>query len=106
MAMFDTELDGSPVAQGEIEDTRWRVDLWAGCAPSSPSATIHEITAPDTYSADLSATLMHGTAFADGDSVYTPYVWHLVAGKEYRVNVRFVTNGNTRERWFKVRARK
>lgn len=106
MAMFDTELDGSPVAQSEYEDTRWRVDLWGGSAPSAPTATIQEITAPDTYGADLSATLMHGSAFADGDAVYTPFVWHLVAGKEYRINVRFTASGNVRERWFRVRARK
>lgn len=106
MAMFDTEFDGSPVVQGEYENTRWRCDLWAGAAPSSPSATIHEITAPDTYGPDLSATLMSGSALADGDTVYTPAIHDLVAGKEYRVNVRFTCAGNLRERWFRVRARK
>jgi hypothetical protein len=106
MAMFDTELDGSPVVQSEYEDTRWRVDLWAGAAPSAPTCTIHEITGPDTYGADLASTLMHGSAYADGDTIYTPFVFDLTAGKEYRINVRFTSGGNTRERWLRVRARK
>jgi hypothetical protein len=105
MAMFDTEFDGSPVVQGVNEDTRWRCDLWAGCAPTAPTCTIQEVTGPDAYGADLSGTLMNGSAFVEGDTIYTPFIRSLVAGKVYRVNVRFVSAGNTRERWFRVRAR-
>jgi hypothetical protein len=103
--MFDTEFDGSPVVQSAYENTRWKCDLWAGCAPSAPACTIHEITGPDAYGPDLSATLMTGSAFVEGDAVYTPFIRSLVAGKVYRVNVRFTSAGNTRERWFRVRAR-
>lgn len=106
MAMFDNELDGSPVVQSEYEDTRWRIDLWDGCAPSTPTCLIDEITGPDTYSSDLTTTLMHGSAFVDGDAIYTSFVYHGVAPKEYRVRVRFTTAGNLRERWFRIRMRK
>lgn len=105
MAMFDTEFDGSPVVQSVNEVTRWRCDLWDGAQPSAPSCIIREITGPDTYSADQSGTLLQGGAFVDGDTVYTPFVRSLVAGREYRVDVRFTSNGNQRERWFRVRAR-
>jgi hypothetical protein len=104
MAMFDTELDGSPVVQSVYEDTRWRVDLWPGCAPSSPTVQVLEITALDTYT-DVTSTRAHGTAQVDGDVFYTPYVYQLEAGKEYRVNCRFTTNSNVRERWFRIRGR-
>lgn len=105
MAMFDTEFDGSPVVQSVFENTRWRCDLWAGAQPSSVSATIHEVTGPDTYGGDLSGSLMTGSALVDGDTIYTPFIHTLVAGKMYRVNVRFLTAGNTRERFFRLRAR-
>lgn len=106
MAMFDTELDGSPVAQSEYEDRRWRIDLWPGAQPSTPTCTIHEITGVDIYGSDLSATKMHGNASVDGDTIYTPFVFVLNAPKEYRVNVRFTSGGNVMERWFRVKARK
>ena len=105
MPMFDTELDGSPVAQSTYEDTRWRVDLWANAAPSSPTVQVLEITGPDTYT-DVTGTRSHDSPVVDGDVFYTSFIYQLEAGKEYRVNCRFTSGGNARERWFRIRARK
>lgn len=101
--MFDTELDGSPVAQSVYESTRWRVDLWPGCAPATPTVTVWQITGPDTYT-DVTGSRATGAAAVDGDVFYTPFIT-VVAGIDYRVNCRFTSAGNTRERWFRIRGR-
>jgi hypothetical protein len=52
--------------------------------------------------ADVTATVLSGSAAAVGDVITTPKMQSLTLGHVYRIEVKFTCGGNTFECWFEV----
>ena len=75
-----------------------------GSSPSSVSVALWDITAA-TWT-DVSTTKLSGSPSATGDVITTPLVTGLTAGSTYRLEIKFVTGGNTLEAYAVIQAEK
>ena len=94
--MITRQIKESPLAQGEDEQIAYSLTTtpW-GSTPSSVSVVIKSL--PDLT--DTSATNLSGSASVDGDVITTPKVISLVAGTQYRLEIKFTCSGNIFEAW-------
>jgi hypothetical protein len=53
---------------------------------------------------DVTSTVLSGTASASGDVITCPVMQSLTAGKLYRLEIQFVTGGNTLEAYAIIQA--
>ncbi len=80
----------SPMPQGPGEIVAYLLTTtpW-GSSPTSPVVTIKQ------NGLDITSDVTSGSASVSSDVVTTPLIQNLTAGKEYRIEVLFVTGGNT-----------
>jgi hypothetical protein len=93
-------LEG-PQCQGKDERIRYHLDVgqWAFW-PTDLSAKIYTIAGTD-----VTDTKMSGTCYlVDATTIALPYISHLTAGEQYRVEVKFTEGGNTYEAFFIIQA--
>ena len=89
----------SPLYQGEDEQVVYILTTtpWAS-DPSSPVVTIK-----DDDGEDVTADFTSGSASASGDVITTPTILDLVAGTQYRLEIKFTVDGNVLEAWADLR---
>ena len=91
--------------QGQGEDERVAYSLtttpW-GTLPSSPVVKIYDITSGART--DVSSTCLSGSASVVDNVVLTPLVIALTAGRLYRMEIKFVSGGNTFEPYVEIAA--
>jgi len=84
------EFVESPLYQGQDEKIRYTLTTtpW-GSSPSIPAVTIY-----DQFGTNLSSTNLSGDPSIVGDVITTPFVLSLIAGKRYRLEIKFTAGGN------------
>ena len=89
----------SPIYQGEDEQIAYTLTTtpWAS-SPTSPAVVIK-----DAAGADVTSTYASGSANASGDIITTSTILSLVAGAQYRLEIKFTVNGNVLEAWADLR---
>ena len=89
------KIKESPLRQGVDEQIAYALTTtpW-GSSPSSVAVVVK-----DNNDADVSANCLSGSASVSGDVITTPVVKSLVAGKRYRLEIRFTVSGNICEAW-------
>ena len=82
----------SPMNQspGEIVAYLLTTTPW-GSSPTSPAVTIKQ------NGLDVTSDVTSGAASVASDVITTPLIQSLTAGKAYRIEIQFVTGGNTFE---------
>lgn len=90
------------LGQGVDESIVYTIDSspWGG-APVSPTAVIKD--EQDSFS-DVTVDVATGTASANGDTILSPEIHSLIAGKIYRVEIAYTSGGNTLEIFFRIKA--
>ncbi len=103
MADSSRETRESPREQGVDEQINYKIDTvpWGG----SPSAVV--VVVKDVYDNhnDVTGTVTTGSPSVTGDEITLPKIRNLVAGKRYRVEVKFTSNGNVLEPYFFINAK-
>lgn len=92
------KIKESPWYQGEDEQIAYTIDTspWGG----SPSSLTVVLKDGDT---DVSGTKLSGSASAASDTITTPVVQSLTAGKKYRLEVKWTDgNSNVLEAWGEI----
>ena len=94
--MINRQVKESPITQGEDEQIAYTLTTtpW-GSTPSSVSVVIK--TVPGLT--DTSATNLTGSASVASDVITTPVIKSLVAGQQYRLEIKFTSSGNVFEAW-------
>lgn len=93
------EVIEGPVPQGEDERIAWTVDI----ADFGNTPTNIAVVAKDEDGADVTATVMTGSASATTTTITLPVLHSLTAGVQYRIEVKFdVARGDTLEGYFVV----
>lgn len=89
----------SPVFQGVDERIAYRLDTtkWGSAVPTSPAVALY-----DSAFVDVTATYMTGSPSASGLFITCPALHSLVAGAQYRMEIKFVKDGNTLESWVDI----
>jgi PKD repeat protein len=91
--MSRREVIGGTRVQGVDESIVYALDTTAwGGSPSSPAVTAEDMTASD---ADVTSTVLSGSASASGNIVTLPALGSLTAGHQYRIKIAFEISGNT-----------
>ena len=87
------EFRESPWEQGADEARDYTLDTapWGG-SPSSPVVTVY-----DADGEDVSEYVLTGSASVSGDTITTPVVGGLAAGREYRLEIMFTVEGRVEE---------
>ena len=87
------EFRESPWEQGADEKRDYVLDTspWGG-SPSSPTVAVYD----EGYD-DVSEQTLVGSASVSGDTITTPVVKGLGAGRTYRLEIKFVVDGRTEE---------
>ncbi len=91
------EIVESPVAQGVEEIIAYTLDTaeWGG-TPTSPSVVVYDVT--DGGYDDVTSTVMPTNSPSVSDDVITLSALKLLTiESKYRIEVKFVTSGNTLE---------
>jgi len=90
------EFINSPVPQGEDETVYYRLTItpWGG-TPVSVAVKLYDVT--KGARTDVSSTKLSGAATVNGDMITTPGVTGLVEGHVYRLEIKFISSGNTLE---------
>ena len=102
MAAVSREFIQGRQVQGEDERIAYRVSTtpW-GSAPTSVVVVVKDVRA--SY-ADVTATNMTGSPSVVGDLITLPILHSLIAGKTYRIEVKFTSGGNVFEAYGHVQA--
>jgi len=90
------EFSNSPIEQGADELCAYRIDTvtWPGAGdPGTVSVVLKELPALT----DVSSTKLQGPPSVSGNVITTPVVKLLVAGTQYRLEVKWIKEGNTFE---------
>lgn len=89
--------------QGADEKIAYRLTTtpW-GSTPSSVVVKCYDITTGART--DVTSTNLSGSASVDGDVITCPILQTLTAGNTYRMEIQFVSGGNTWECFVVVRA--
>ena len=87
--------------QGEEERISYTLTTtpW-GSAPSDAAVKLYELAAGAW--ADVSATKLSGAPSVQGDVITCPLVLGLTAGNLYRLEIKFVSSGNTFEAYAEI----
>lgn len=87
------EVIESPWEQGadEVRDYVLDTTPWGG-SPSAPAVKLYD----EGYD-DVTATKLTGSASVNGNTIVTPFVTGLGAGRTYRLEIKFVVDGRTEE---------
>jgi hypothetical protein len=95
MRATDRRIVQSPLYQGVDEEIVYTLTTtpW-GSDPSSPSVVLK-----DADGDDVSDTYLDGLPSVAGDVISTPAVVDLVAGVQYRLEIKFTIDGNVVETW-------
>ena len=95
----DRRILESPIHQGEDEQIAYTLTTtpW-GSDPSSPALTIK-----DADGEDVTGDYTSGSASASGDVITMPTILDLVAGVQYRLEIKFTSGGNVLEAWAEMR---
>lgn len=82
------EVNESPRTQGIDESIGYILDTakWGG-SPSSPVVQLSDISA--LIEVDVSSTKLVGTPLASANTITTPRVTGLLAGRRYRMDIRW-----------------
>jgi hypothetical protein len=96
------EVQESPLVMGQDEKLTFTLTVtpW-GSSPSSVSVKVFDVT--DGGYTDVSSTVLNGSPAVDGDVITLPSVEDLVAGHVYRLEILFMSGGNTFECYAVVR---
>jgi hypothetical protein len=87
-------VSGSPEQQRPDERVAYQITIDTSYAsPSSPVCVLYDVT----NSTDVTSTKLSGSAAIVGQVLTTPLVIALVAGTDYRLELQFVSGGNTFE---------
>lgn len=88
------EFRESPWEQGADEERNYQLDTgpWGG-APSSPVVVVYD----EGDGEDISDLVLSGVASVSGDTIATPFVRGLVAGRVYRLEIQFTVEGRVEE---------
>lgn len=85
----------SPIHQGEDEQIAYTLTTTPFASdPSSPTVTIK-----DADGVDVTGDYTSGSAGVLGDVITTPTILDLVAGIQYRLEIKFTVSGNVEEAW-------
>lgn len=89
----------SPIYQGEDEQLAYALTTtpW-GSSPSTPVVTIKNAAGEDK-----TVDFTTGSASISGDVLTTPTILDLIAGAQYRLEIKFTVNGNVEEAWGDLR---
>ena len=98
------QVEETGLKQGADEQIAYTLTTtpW-GTSPSSVSVTAYDKS--NEY-ADVSSTVLSGSASATNDVITTPVVKSLTAGNDYRIEIKFTTGGNVMECYFELEARR
>jgi len=96
--MIKREINESPIQQGADERIAYLLTTtpW-GSSPSAPEVKLYSVNITTGAYTDVSTTNLTGTASATGDVITTPLVIGLSEGTRYRIEIKFVSGGNTFE---------
>ena len=97
------EVVQSPIEQGADEIIFYQITTtpWAS-SPSSPTVQVFDLS----DELDVTSTVMpSGSASVASDVITLPALRSLTSGEDYRVEVKFVAEGNTWEAFFVVKCR-
>lgn len=99
------QVQESKLYQGADEKLTYTLTTtpWGG-SPGSLVVKVYNIT--DGASTDVSSTVLVGSASASGDVITLPSLEALTAGLTYRVEIQWVSGGNTFEAYVIVEAEK
>ena len=98
------QITETGLKQGADEEIAYTLTTtpW-GDSPSSVSVTAYDMS--DSF-AVVTADILSGSASTTSTSVTTPVVLDLVAGHNYRIEIKFTTGGNVLECYFELEARR
>ena len=98
MKATDRTIRESPLYQGEDEIIAYQLTTtpWVS-TPAGPTVKIFSIL--HGVKTDTTVTNLSGAASVGGDIITTPLVTGLVAGTEYRLEIKWTSGGNTWEAW-------
>lgn len=86
--------------QGADEEIAYQLTTtnW-GSSPSSVSVKAYDMS--DSF-ADVTSTILSGSASVASDVITLPVVLDLTAGNKYRIEIMFTTGGNVLECYFEL----
>jgi hypothetical protein len=92
------EMNESGIGQGQDETLVYTLDVspW-GSGPASVQVKIYDTTG-GAYT-DMSTTMLTGAVSIAGDQITLPALSGVVAGHNYRLEVKFTIGSNTFEAW-------
>lgn len=100
--MSNREVAGGLRYQGEDERIIYSVDTSpAGGSPTAVGVAVFE---EGTWENVTSTVMPDGSPSVDGDVITLPVLIALTAGKTYRIEVKFTSEGNVLEHYIRVRA--
>ena len=96
------EVKESKLLQGADEKIAYQLTTtpW-GSTPTSIVVKCYDVT---TAREDVTSTNLSGTASATGDVITCPVLQSLTAGNSYRLEIQFVSGGNTWEAYAIIQA--
>ena len=99
---YDRQVQERNILQGIDEQIVYTITTtpW-GSTPIGVSVKAYDV---DNAFADVTATVLSGSASVAGDVITLPIMKSLTEGRRYRVEVRFTAGGNLFEAWFEVEA--
>ena len=97
------EVKESLLLQGADEKISYRLltTPWGG-TPTSVSVKCYDVTSGGR--SDVTATNLSGAASVSGDYITCPILQSLTAGYSYRLEIQFVSGGNTWEAYATIQA--
>ena len=95
------EFSGSPVWQGRNEEVSYPITTtnW-GSSPTDVEAKLYSVSG-GAYT-DVTSTNLSGSPSVNGDVITTPVVKDLVAGTEYRMEVKFTSGSQIYEGFMRI----
>lgn len=101
----DRRVIESPLYQGIDEEIAYLLTTtpW-GATPTSVTVKLYA-WAGGTYT-DVSTTCLSGSASVNGNVITTPVVKALVAGTNYRLEIKFTCTGNVFETFCEIRGQR
>ena len=102
--MSDRQLQPHDIRQGADEKIARSVTVTSwGTTPTDVTVKTYDLSGATPT--DVSATVHTGAPSVAGDVITTPLIGGLVAGRAYRVEIKFTaSNGNTFEPFFIIAA--
>lgn len=99
--MTQRQVKEGRLRQGVDERIAYNLTTTPWCSsPGTITVKLYDVTTG--AKTDVSSTMLAGTASATGDVISTPLVTGLTAGSLYRMEIKFVSVGNTFEAYAEI----